>query len=185
MALCTVLKGLPLTYNSDLQEDKESLFDALDTAASSLECARVLLRGLRFRTERMTEALSGGFLTATDLADYLARRGTPFRTAHHQAGLVVQLAEREGCELWELETADILSICPDAGEDVLDALSPEGSVCSRSSYGGPAPAQVAVQLEGAEAALGASESWHLDVESRGVPILKALGSGGLTTESLE
>ena len=183
MALHTVLKGLPLTYNSDLQEDKESLFDALDTAHASLECASSILRGLRFRVERMSAALVGGFLTATDLADYLVRRGTPFRSAHHQAGLVVQRAEQKGCELWELEAAEIREVCPAAEDDVLESLSPEGSVRAHASFGGPAPERVKEQLESADAALRSRHEWIAGL--REPPIYAAFKSGALTAGSLE
>ena len=182
MALHTVLKGLPLTYNSDLQEDKESLFDALDTAAASLECASSILAGLRFRADRMSAALVGGFLTATDLADYLVRHGTPFRSAHHQSGLVVQLAENKGCELWELQVGEIRDVCPAAEDDVLECLSPEGSVRAHSSFGGPAPVRVAEQLEAADAAFLSSKGWIDGL--RDSPIYGAFKSGTLTAESL-
>ncbi len=158
-SLLTALKGVPLAYNSDLQEDKEPLFDCLDTAAACLEAATVLASGIRFRTDRMREALRGGFLTATDLADYLVRRGVPFRTAHEQAGRAVREAEQRGCELWELPLDALRQACPQAGEDVYESLSPEGSVRQRRSLGGPAPERVAEQLERLAQEVEATRAW--------------------------
>ena len=131
----------------------------------------------------MSAALVGGFLTATDLADYLVRRGTAFRSAHHQAGLVVQRAEQKGCELWELEADEIREVCPAAEDDVLECLSPEGSVRAHTSFGGPAPERVEEQLESADAALRSSHDW-IDA-LREPPIYAAFKSGSLTAGSLE
>ncbi len=158
-SLLVAFKGLPLAYNSDLQEDKEPLFECLDTAAACLEATAVLARGIVFRTDRMREALQGGFLTATDLADYLVRAGVPFRTAHEQAGRAVREAERRGCELWELPLDVLRQACPKAGEDVYDFLSPEGSVRRRRSPGGPAPERVGEQLERLAQELEAARAW--------------------------
>ena len=131
----------------------------------------------------MSAALVGGFLTATDLADYLVRHGTPFRSAHHQSGLVVQLAENKGCDLWQLEVSEIRELCAAAEDDVLECLSPEGSVRAHSSFGGPAPERVAEQLESADVALRSSQEW---IDRRGdPPIYAAFKSGALTAESLE
>jgi argininosuccinate lyase len=157
--LLAVFKGLPLAYNSDLQEDKELLFDALDTAAACLEAARVLAEGIRYRPQRMAEALQSGYLTATDLADYLVRRGVPFRTAHEQAGRAVREAEARGCELWELPLDVLRSACPQVEPDVYEALRPEGSVRARRSPGGPAPERVREQLEAARRELETTRAW--------------------------
>ncbi len=165
-ALLSLLQGLPLSYNSDLQEDKEPLFDALDTAEWSLAAATAIARGVRFRTEAMREALRGGMLTATELADHLVRRGVPFRVAHEQSGLAVRRAEALGCELWELGIDELRSLCPDADESVIAEMEPARAVEAHASPGGPAPARVAEQLERAERAVGDLEAW---LESRQPP----------------
>lgn len=157
--LLAALKGLPLAYNSDLQEDKQMLFDVLDNAAACLEAARVLAGGIRYRPDRMREALESGHLTATDLADYLVGRGVPFRTAHEQVGRAVQEAEARGCELWQLPLDVLQSACPDAGPDVYEVLRPEHAVRARNSHGGPAPERVAEQLEAARGELETTRAW--------------------------
>ena len=182
VALATVIKGLPLTYNSDLQEDKEPLFDALDTVSSSLACAAAITAGLRFGIARMKSALVGGYLTATDLADYLVRKGLSFRSAHYRAGQVVQLAESKGVELWDLSLEEIQELCPSAEEDVFTALQVEGAVRGRSSHGGPAPERVEEQLERASTALEQAERWLETVET--VPIYRAFQEDRLLQENL-
>ncbi|MCS7173376.1 MAG: argininosuccinate lyase [Armatimonadetes bacterium] len=184
-ALTTVLaalKGLPLTYNSDLQEDKEPLFDALDTVRGSLQAATALARGLRYRPDRMRSALRRGFLTATDLADYLVRRGVPFRTAHEQAGRAVREAEARGCELWELPLEVLQACCPEVEEDVYGILSPEGSVHARAVAGGPAPPRVAEQLERAQEAVEEVRRWRRACKPP--PIYTAYREGRLLGERL-
>ncbi len=153
------LKGLPLTYNSDLQEDKEALFDAVATARGSLCVATALQRGLRFSRERMAAALYGGFVTATDLADGLVRRGLSFRDAHEQTGAAVRLAESQKCELWELSLADLASVCPLADQEIFAALDPQQSLAAHNSPGGPAPARVDQQIAQARAALEVHRLW--------------------------
>lgn len=154
------LKGLPLTYNSDLQEDKEALFDALDTAEDGVTAAETLLRGLRFDAERMRAALRGGFLTATDLADGLVLRGVAFRDAHEAAGRAVRRAEERSIELWELTPAELREACPQADAELLRALDPEASVLAHASPGGPAPVRVAEQLLAAARALDERLAWR-------------------------
>jgi argininosuccinate lyase len=154
------LKGLPLTYNSDLQEDKEALFDALDTAEDGVTAAESLLRGLRFDAERMRAALRGGFLTATDLADGLVLRGVAFRDAHEAAGRAVRRAEERSVELWELTPAELREACPQADAELLRALDPEASVLAHASPGGPAPVRVAEQLLAAARALDERLAWR-------------------------
>ena len=156
--LLALMKGMPLTYNSDFQEDKEPLFDSLDTADWSAAAAIAIARGLHYQTEAMAAALRGGMLTATELADHLVRRGVPFRTAHEQSGLAVRAAEREGVELWEMRIEALRAVCPDVGDDVMDDLRPERAVASHDSPGGPAPSRVAEQQVGIEAALAALEA---------------------------
>lgn len=158
-ALLALVKNLPLTYNSDLQEDKESLFDALDTTERSLGGAAVIFEGLGFRTDRMRTALEGGMLTATELADHLVRRGVPFRTAHEQVGSAVREAEDRGVELWELEPDDLRAHCPEAEDGVIEALAPGQAVREHSSPGGPAPERVREQLAEARRELDALEGW--------------------------
>jgi argininosuccinate lyase len=154
------LKGLPLTYNSDLQEDKEALFDALDAAAGGVGAAEALLRGLRFDTERMRAGLRGGFLTATDLADGLVLRGVAFRDAHESAGRAVRRAEDLGVELWELPLEELQACCPRADGDLLRELDPEASVRAHASPGGPAPQRVAEQLAAARVVLSERAAWR-------------------------
>jgi argininosuccinate lyase len=154
MGLLMLLKGLPLAYNRDLQEDKEPLFDTVDTVRASVKLMAGLLENLTVRPEKMAAALQGGFLTATDLADYLVTRGAPFRTAHEQVGNTVRYAEKQGKELWELSLTEIRQFAPLAETDVFDWLSIENSVNRRRSPGGTAPERVAEALERAEAEIG-------------------------------
>jgi argininosuccinate lyase len=153
-ALLMTMKGLPLTYNRDLQEDKEPLFDAVDTVKGAVALMAGLLEALTLRPERMAAALKGGFLTATDLADYLASQGVPFRTAHEQAGALVRRAEELGKELWDLSLEEIQKFAPTAQADVFDWLKVEHAVARRRSPGGTAPERVAEALEKTEAELG-------------------------------
>jgi len=154
MGLLMIMKGLPLAYNRDLQEDKEHLFDTVDTVRASVTLMAGLVENLTVRPEAMAKALHGGFLTATDLADYLVTKGTPFRTAHEQVGNTVRFAEVQGRELWELSLTEIQQFAPQAGPDVFDWLKIENSVARRHSPGGTAPERVAEALERAEAELG-------------------------------
>jgi argininosuccinate lyase len=158
-SLLVMLKGLPLTYNSDLQEDKEALFDALDTVSASLAAAAVMARGVEYRPDRMREALRGGYVTATDLADYLVRRDVPFRTAHERVGTLVREAEARGCELWDLPLPMMREVASEIEADVYDVLSPEGSVRARLSHGGPAPERVAEQIAQLRREVAASREW--------------------------
>ncbi len=136
VTLLTLMKGLPLTYNRDLQEDKEPLFDVIDTVSASVEVAAAVVRGMRPVRERLEGGLKGGFLTATDLADYLVRKGVPFREAHSLVGRAVAHAAREGKELWELTLEELRGFSTLIQGDVYDLLSPQGSVASRRSEGG-------------------------------------------------
>jgi len=154
MGLLMTLKGLPLAYNRDLQEDKEPLFDTVDTVKASMRLMTGLLSHLQLRPERMAAALYGGFLTATDLADYLAAKGVPFRTAHEQVGQTVRQAEAQGKELWELSLEEIRTFAPQAEGDLFDWLKIENSVARRTSPGGTAPARVAEALSRVEEELG-------------------------------
>jgi argininosuccinate lyase len=154
LGLLMTLKGLPLAYNRDLQEDKEPLFDTLDTVKGAVRLMAGLLGNLKIRPERMAAALYGGFLTATDMADYLAARGVPFRTAHEQVGQTVRYAESRKKELWELSLEEIRQFAPQADADLFDWLKIENSVARRTSPGGTAPARVAEALARVEKELG-------------------------------
>jgi argininosuccinate lyase len=154
MGLLMTVKGLPLAYNRDLQEDKEPLFDTVDTVKAAVTLMAGLLAQLTVRPERMAAALHGGFLTATDMADYLVTKGLPFRTAHEQVGLTVRHAESKGKELWECSLDEIQPFAPLAQADLFDWLKIENSVARRRSPGGTAPERVTEALERAEAELG-------------------------------
>jgi argininosuccinate lyase len=154
MGLLMTLKGLPLAYNRDFQEDKEPLFDTMDTVRASVRLMAGLLESLEVRPEAMAAALHGGFLTATDLADYLVTRGVPFRTAHEQVGHTVRYAETQGKELWDLSLTEIRQFAPLAEADVFDWLQIDNSVNRRRSPGGTAPERVREALERVEAELG-------------------------------
>jgi argininosuccinate lyase len=182
-AILQLLHGLPLTYNSDLQEDKEALFDALDTARAALDAAPAILGGLRFRPERMRGALAGGFLNATDLADYLVARGVPFRSAHHHAGQAVQAAERRGVELQELSLEELRAVWPAIESDVYEALRVENAVRRRAHAGAPAPERVREQLELLRAAASRLERW-LEQASAPPPIVRAQRDGRLLEDAL-
>ena len=148
---------MPLTYNRDLQEDKEPLFDAFDTVLGSLQIARGVVETTRFNTERMKNVAGGGFSTATDVADYLVRRGVPFREAHEITGAAVRLCEQSARELSDLTMGEWRELDARFDEGVLEAVKVEGSVAARSSEGGTAPVRVAQQLERAKANLKGDE----------------------------
>ena len=140
------MKGLPLSYNRDMQEDKEPLFDAADTVKMCLRINAEMLRGAKFRKENMERALAGGFVTATDMADYLARGGVPFRAAHETVGIIVAHAEKNKKELWELSLSELRKFSKKIGEDVFDVITVSGSVESRTSAGGTATANVKKEI---------------------------------------
>ncbi len=142
-ALLIVLKGLPLAYSKDLQEDKEGVFDAADTLELCLAATAEMVRGMTIFPERMREAAGVGYTTATDLADWLVReKGVPFRDAHAIVARVVALAESRGCGLEDLSIEDLRGIDPRLDEGVFEVLSVEKSVTSRKSFGGTAPERV-------------------------------------------
>jgi argininosuccinate lyase len=143
VTLLTVMKGQPLAYNKDNQEDKEPLFDAVDTLRDVLRLLAQMLPAVTPRPERMREALTQGFATATDLADYLVRKGLPFRDAHEAVARAVRAAEAAGKDLAELTLAELRAFSPLVGDDVHAVLTPEGSVASRRHIGGTAPEAVA------------------------------------------
>jgi argininosuccinate lyase len=157
--LLTTLKGLPLAYNRDLQEDKEPVFDAVDTLEVLLPAVSGMVATLTFHTDRMASLAPQGFALATDVAEWLVRQGVPFREAHELAGACVRECERRGAELWDLTDADLAAISPHLTPGVRSVLSVEGSLASRDGAGGTAPARVAEQLDAARAALASARTW--------------------------
>jgi argininosuccinate lyase len=156
VGLLTVLKGLPLTYNTDLQEDKEGTFDAIDTASACLSIAATAIATSTFVEERMLQAAGQDFMSATDLADYLASRGIPFRDAHTLVGRAVAYAAQKGVELRQLSLDELKAVCPLIEGDVYALLTPQAGVERRVSPMGTAPEQVEEQLELAARLLAAS-----------------------------
>ena len=146
------LKGLPSAYDKDLQEDKEPVFDAADTLELALPVMGGLLRTLELRPERMAAQLEAGLL-ATELADYLVRRGLPFREAHHVVGRVVRLSEERGVALTELGLAELQAISPHFGPDVAEALTVNAALAARDLPGGTGPNALRSQLATAQASL--------------------------------
>lgn len=150
MALLTLMKSLPLSYNRDLQEDKERLFDTVKTVQGCLQVFAPMLKQLRFNREAMAAAVRGGFLTATDLADYLAQRGMPFRSAHEVVGRIVAHCEKAGISLWDLDLHALQAFSSAFCADALACLSVEASVNSRRCVGGTAPVRVRAALRAAD-----------------------------------
>jgi argininosuccinate lyase len=157
--LLSTLKGLPLAYNRDLQEDKEPVFDAVDTLLTLLPAFAGMVATLRFDTARLAELAPQGFSLATDVAEWLVRQGVPFRNAHEIAGSCVRECEERGIELWDLTDADLSAISTRLTHDVHEVLTIAGSLASRSGYGGTAPVRVAEQLERAKVATAGARSW--------------------------
>jgi len=147
-----LLKGLPLAYAKDLQDDKPPLFDAHDLLALSLAAMAGMVAELKFVPERMRAAAAAGHATATELADWLAGQGLPFREAHHIAGRAVAVAEAAGKALDELSLAELQAVDQRIGEEVLQLLSVETAVKARRSAGGTAPDRVAEAIAAARAA---------------------------------
>ncbi|MDN5754208.1 MAG: argininosuccinate lyase [Arthrobacter sp.] len=152
--LLATLKGLPLAYNRDLQEDKEPVFDATDTLELLLPAVSGMIATLDFNTERMADLAPQGFALATDIAEWLVRQGVPFRDAHELSGSAVRVAEARGVELWDLTDEEFAAISPELTPAVREVLSTAGSLASRSSQGGTAPAAVAAQLAALKEQLG-------------------------------
>ncbi len=147
VALMTVMKGLPLTYSKDMQEDKEQVFDAADNLMLALAAMTGMVSDMTANKANLSAAAGSGFSTATDLADWLVRAlNLPFRDAHHVTGSLVALAERKGCDLPELTLEDMQSVHAGITPEVFGVLGVDNSVASRMSYGGTAPAQVRAQI---------------------------------------
>ena len=150
MHLLTLMKSQPLAYNKDNQEDKEPLFDAVETLSDCLQLMTLIISKLTVNPDNMRKAFSGGYATATDLADYLVKKGLPFRDAHEQVGNLVSTAIEENKELDQLSLTEVKACCPLAEQDVFAFLSLEGSLKSRNSYAGTAPEQVLAQAKKAQ-----------------------------------
>ena len=155
MALLTVMKGIPLAYNKDMQEDKEALFDAVDTLKGCLMVFRPMLATLKINKGTMRNTAEGGFINATDAADYLAERGVPFREAHAIIGNIVLHCERKGIALKELTLKDWKGFSDVFGDDIYEFIAIERSVNRRDVIGGPAPNRTEVALEKAKERLAA------------------------------
>jgi len=146
VALLTLMKGLPMSYNRDLQEDKEPLFDAVDTVKACLQVLAEMSLHVKFNREKMQQEAEGGFSTATDLAEYLVMKGIPFREAHGIVGKLVSFCIEDGKDLNRMSLEELNRFCPLIGEEVYDCLSLENSIASRKSYGGTAGERVGEQI---------------------------------------
>ncbi|QYO66272.1 argininosuccinate lyase [Leptolyngbya sp. 7M] len=153
ISLLTMIKGLPLAYNKDMQEDKEAVFDTVDTVQISLRAATIVLENASLNEDRARKAAESGYLNATDLADYLVRKGVPFRTAHEAVGKLVLIGIEKDKELEELSIDEMKKIAPELDDDVFAVLSLESSISSRAAIGGTAPECVSEALEKARALL--------------------------------
>lgn len=142
MGLLTLMKGQPLAYNKDNQEDKEPLFDTADTIIDTLRIFADMVPGITVKAENMRAALNQGFATATDLADFLVKKGLPFRDAHEAVARAVRAAEQKGCDVSDLSLAELQAFSPLVTDDVFAVLTVEGSLASRNHIGGTAPEQV-------------------------------------------
>ena len=157
MGILTMLKGLPLAFNSDMQEDKEGFFDAIDTVKGCLGAASGMLETATFRPDRMCKSAAGGFTNATDVADYLVKKGMAFRDAHGVAGHLVLRCLEENCDLDHLPLAEYQQASELFEQDIYDAISVEACVNARQTYGGPAPVVMQKTLEKYHAWLDAEE----------------------------
>jgi argininosuccinate lyase len=154
VALLVVMKGQALAYNKDNQEDKESLFDAADTWRDTLAVFAEMIAGIVVNAEAMRTAAQQGFATATDLAEYLVKKGLAFRDAHEAVARAVRFAEETGRTLEQLPLTDLRRFSSKVGSDVYRVLTLEGSVAARSHIGGTAPSRVRAAIRRARAALG-------------------------------
>ena len=153
MGLLTLMKGQPLAYNKDNQEDKEPLFDTVDTLTDTLRIFADMVGGITVKPAAMSEALKQGFATATDLADYLVKRGTPFRDAHEAVARAVRAAEAKGCDLADLTLSELQAFSSLIDDRVFGVLSVAGSLAARDHIGGTAPEQVRAAIKRCRAAL--------------------------------
>jgi argininosuccinate lyase len=150
-----LMKGQPLTYNKDNQEDKEPLFDTVDTVRDTLRIMAEMVSGIVVKPEAMERAVLRGYATATDLADYLVKKGLPFRDAHETVAHAVKIALARGVDLSELPLAELQALNANIGADVAAVLTLRGSLNARQVLGGTAPAQVRLQIERHRQRLGA------------------------------
>jgi argininosuccinate lyase len=157
--LLATLKALPLAYNRDLQEDKEPVFDSCDTLEVLLPAFTGMMATLTVHRERLEELAPAGFSLATDIAEWLVKRGVPFRVAHEVAGACVKLCESQGIELWDLTDEQFAGISPHLTPEVREVLSVHGAIAARDGRGGTAPSAVAVQLAEVKADLAAQSEW--------------------------
>jgi len=153
IALLTLMKGQPLAYNKDNQEDKEPLFDTVETLTTTLRIYADMVTGITVKPEAMRDAVLQGYATATDLADYLVKKGLPFRDAHEAVALAVKFAEQRNCDLSEIELAELKQFSDHIEADVYQVLSLEGSLASRDHTGGTAPRQVSQAIARARSSL--------------------------------
>jgi argininosuccinate lyase len=153
-AMLTLAKGLPMAYNKDLQEDKEALFDTIDTLSDSLRVTATVLRNIELNRERARAAAIRDYTNATDLADYLVRKGLEFRKAHEVIGRIVVYAIEQGRELNELTLDECQQFSLLFDQDLFDAISLDSSLAGKKQLGGTAPEQVRQELQRAKAILG-------------------------------
>jgi argininosuccinate lyase len=146
VALLTMMKGLPLAYNRDMQEDKESLFDAYDTVLSCVSVFTQMIATAKWNTEKMAAACESGYLNATDIAEYLVCRGMPFRTAHSVSAQAVRIAIEHGCRLEDLSISDLKHCSPLIENDIYEKITSKACIAARETIGGPAPEQVKQQI---------------------------------------
>ncbi|OIQ71057.1 argininosuccinate lyase 1 [mine drainage metagenome] len=156
MSLLVLMKGQPLAYNKDNQEDKEPLFDTADTVLDTLRIFTDMVGGIRVKAEAMERTALQGYSTATDLADYLVKKGLPFRDAHEAVALAVRFAVERSIGLEDIALADLRTFSPLIGDDAPQVLKLQGSVAARDHLGGTAPNQVRTQVARWQAALGAA-----------------------------
>jgi argininosuccinate lyase len=151
VALLTVMKGAPLSFNKDFQEDKEPMFDAMDTWKASVRILAEMIRKTRYRRDEIDKHLAEGFMGATDFADALTRQGIPFRESHGIAGRVVKLCESRACDFENLKKEDLIAIDPRFESLTIPDLSMRGLVNARTSFGGTAPSEVERQIKAGDA----------------------------------
>jgi argininosuccinate lyase len=149
VALLTMMKGLPLAYNRDMQEDKKPLFESLDTTKACIRVMAGLVAGMSPRSENLTRSLKEGFIVATDIADYLSAKGMPFRQAHRITGEIVSSLAREHKAFTDLALDELRSFSELFDEDIFDAMNPASSVDRRKSYGGTARENVRKAIKAA------------------------------------
>ena len=166
MAMLTTVKGLPLAYNKDLQEDKEGIFDAIDTIKFSLAVYARILRGMKVRKDVMHRAVAEDFSNATDLADYLVKKGMPFRQAHAVSGKAVHYCIEQGKWLADMSMEEFQKLSDLFAKDIYEAISPETCVKNRNSYGGTSYQQVEMQLQLADKLLEAEQGYITEKDAK-------------------